>query len=322
MKIVITELNWPVGIEMLQAKGWDVVYDPGLWRDRERLRAELKNADGIIVRNQTKVDAELLSGEHRLKVIGRLGVGLDNIDLHAAAERNIPVVYGKNANATSVAEYVMSAVFLFSRRLTEAAASVRAGEWDRKKYTGAETAGKTLGLIGVGEIGHRVAARAKALGMKVIGYDPFVAPYDFPVAETGIEMAGLERVVSEADFISLHVPLTPQTRNLLNGESFRMMKPGAVIINSARGGIVNEADLNEALEQGRIAGAVLDVLEQEPPRPDHPLLKQANCIITPHIAGLTEESQVRTAELVSAAVIGELEGRPSLCRVAAGRQGT
>jgi D-3-phosphoglycerate dehydrogenase/(S)-sulfolactate dehydrogenase len=320
MKIVVTELNWPVGIEMLQAKGWEVVYDPGLWRDRERLRAELSEADALIVRNQTKVDGQLLGWEHRLKVIGRLGVGLDNIDLKTAAERNIPVVYGRNANAASVAEYVMAAVFLFSRRLTEAAASVRAGEWDRKRFTGGEAAGKTLGLIGVGEIGHRVAARAKAMGMKVIGYDPFVAPYDFPVAETGIELAGLERVLAEADFISLHVPLTPQTRNLLGKEQFKAMKPGAVIINSARGGVVNEADLNEALEQGRIAGAVLDVLEEEPPRPDHPLLGRPNCIITPHIAGLTEESQTRTAELVSREVIGELEGRPSLCRVPVGRQ--
>ena len=319
MKIVVTELNWPVGIEMLQDKGWEVLYDPELWKDRVRLQAELRQADAIIVRNQTQADAELIAWGQRLKVIGRLGVGLDNIDLQAADERRIPVVFGKNANATSVAEYVISGIFALSRLLNEAADSVRTGAWNRKQFTRTEVAGKTLGLIGVGEIGHRVAARAKALGMKVCGYDPFVLPYDYPVMETGIERAGLDQVLTTADFISLHVPLTPQTRNMMNRDAFRKMKRGAILVNSARGGIVNEADLNEALESGEIAGAVLDVLEREPPAPDHPLFLRTNCLITPHIAGLTEESQVRTAELVSAAVINELEGKVSLCRARVSR---
>ncbi|MFC4597556.1 hydroxyacid dehydrogenase [Cohnella hongkongensis] len=317
MKIVITELNWPIGMEMLRDKGWEVVYEPGLWNDRSRLREQLRTADAIIVRNQTQVDAELLDWEHRLKAIGRLGVGLDNLDLQAAAKKNIPVVFGKNANATSVAEYVISGIFAHGRLLNEAAASVRTGEWNRKRFTGFEVAGKTLGLIGIGEIGHRVAARARALGMKVCGYDPYVSPFDFPVAETGIELTSYARVVAESDFISLHVPLTAQTRNLMNRDAFGKMKPNAVLINSARGGIVNEADLNEALETGRIAGAVLDVLEQEPPAAEHPLFRRAECLITPHIAGLTEESQVRTASMVSAEIINELEGRVSLCRVRA-----
>lgn len=315
MKIVITEMNWPIGIEMLQHKGWEVVYDPGLWKDRERLLEELRLANAVIVRNQTRVDAELISGGHRLKVIGRLGVGLDNIDLQTAAENGIPVVFGKNANATSVAEYVISGIFALSRLLNEAAESVRAGEWNRKQFTGTEIAGKTLGLIGVGEIGHRVAARARALGMQVCGYDPYVLPFDYPVTETGIELADLDQALARSDFISLHVPLTPHTRGMMNWDAFRKMKRSAVLINSARGGIVNEADLNEALESGWIAGAMLDVLEQEPPQADHPLFRRTNCLITPHIAGLTEESQARTARLVSAEVINELEGRVSLCRV-------
>ncbi len=315
MRIVITELNWPSGIELLKSKGWDVIYDPDLWKDRNRLREQLASADAVIVRNQTKIDAELLNWNHHLKVIGRLGVGLDNIDLQATADKNIQVIVGKNANATSVAEYVISSMFAFSRLLKEAAESVRSGEWNRKKYSGAELSGKTLGLIGVGEIGHRVAVRARILGIKVIGYDPFVAPYDYPVMETGIELVSCERVIAESDFISLHVPLTAQTRNLLNLVAFSRMKKSAVVINSARGGVVNEADLNEALQSGMIAGAVLDVLEQEPPPLDHPLLLRDNCLITPHIAGLTEESQDRTAELVSAEVINVLEGRSSLCRV-------
>ena len=319
MKVLITELNWPIGIELLEAKGWDVHYDPGLWKDREALLELIPSADALIVRNQTRVDAELIGRGGRLKVIGRLGVGLDNIDLGAAAERNIPVVYGRNANAASVAEYVFAAMFAFARRIREAAADVRSGGWDRRGFTGVELAGKTLGLIGVGEIGHRVAVRAKAFGMNVIGYDPFVAPYDFPAAETGISLADLDRVLAESDFLSVHVPLTRETRNMLDMGAFRKMKRGAVLINSARGGVVNEADLNEALASGAIAGAVLDVLETEPPAKDHPLLKRDNCLITPHIAGLTEESQSRTAELVSREVIRELEGRVSLCRAPSGR---
>ncbi|TDF98045.1 hydroxyacid dehydrogenase [Paenibacillus piri] len=315
MKIVVTELNWPNGIELLQSKGWEVVYDPDLWKNRDRLREELVSADAVIVRNQTMVDAELLGWNHRLKVIGRLGVGLDNIDLQAAAEKNIQVIFGKNANATSVAEYVISGIFAFSRLLIEATESVRSGDWNRKKFSGTEISGKTLGLIGVGEIGHRVAVRAKSLGLKVVGYDPFVAPYDFPVMETGIELVGYEQVIAESDFISLHVPLTPQTRNLMNIDIFRKMKKTSIVINSARGGVVNETDLELALKSGIIAGAVLDVLDQEPPPAGHPLLQRENCIITPHIAGLTEESQIRTAELVSAEVANELEGRISLCRV-------
>jgi D-3-phosphoglycerate dehydrogenase/(S)-sulfolactate dehydrogenase len=315
MKIVITELNWPEGIEILEAKGWDVVYDPALWQDRARLRDELRNADALIVRNQTQVDAELLGWEHRLKVIGRLGVGLDNLDLPSAAARGIPIVYAKDANAISVAEYVLAGIFQFCRKLREGSADVKTGGWNRKLFTGEELYGKTLGLIGTGEIGHRVAARARAMGMHVIGFDPFVTPYSFAVMETGIEPVELDRLFRESDFISLHAPLTPDTRNLINADAFRRMKPSAVVINSARGGLVNEADLNAALERGTIAGALLDVLEQEPPPKDHPLFRHDNCIITPHIAGLTEASQQRTSRMVSVEVARELEGRPSLCRV-------
>jgi D-3-phosphoglycerate dehydrogenase len=315
MKVVITELNWPIGIELLKTKSWEVVYDPDLYKNRNQLRKELRNADAVIVRNQTKVDAELLSWEHNLKVIGRLGVGLDNIDLQTAEGNKITVVFGKNANATSVAEYVIGAMFQSSRLLRDAASDVRMGGWNRKKFTGTEISGKTLGLIGVGEIGHRLAARAKMLGMHVLGYDPFISPYDFPISETGIELVSYERVIGDSDFLSIHVPLTTKTSNLINMQSFGRMKRTAVLINTSRGGIVNEYDLNAALQNGSIAGAVLDVLEQEPPAPEHPLLQRENCIITPHIAGLTEESQVRTAMMVTNEVINELEGRISLCRV-------
>jgi D-3-phosphoglycerate dehydrogenase len=315
MKIVITELNWPIGIELLEAKGWDVVYDPDLWKNENNLQDEIKFADAVIVRNQTKVDADLLGSGHNLKVVGRLGVGLDNIDLQAAEQHNIRVCIGKNANATSVAEYVIGAMFQTARLFHEASADVRSGGWNRRRFTGCELSGKTLGLIGVGEIGHRAAVRAKMLGMNIIGYDPFVSPHDFPISETGIQLDSFERVIERSDYVSLHVPLNTQTRNLINKQSLGRMKNSAVVINTARGGIINEDDLNTALENGWIAAAVIDVLEQEPPSPDHPLLKRENCIITPHIAGLTEQSQIRTAEMVSNEVIKELEARADLGRV-------
>jgi D-3-phosphoglycerate dehydrogenase len=315
MKIVISELNWPIGIELLEQRGWQVVYDPGLWSDRNRLRAELKDADALIVRNQTQVNKDLIDGLPKLKVIGRLGVGLDNIDLQLAKDRNLVVVYGKNANAASVAEYVIASLFVSSRLLPESSADVKNGGWNRKKYTGTEIYGKTIGLIGVGEIGHRVAVRAQALGMRVLGYDPFVAAYDFPFMESGIQPASLDEVLRHSDFISLHVPLTAQTRNLIDRHALGKMKTTAQLINTSRGGIINEDDLYLALAEKRIARAVLDVLEQEPPAKDHPLLHLRNCLITPHIAGLTEESQIRTSEMVANEVILELEGKTSLCRV-------
>jgi len=316
MRIIVTELIWPIGIERLEKIGWSVVYDPGLWKDTERLGELLADADALIVRNQTKVTRQLLEQAPKLKVVGRLGVGLDNIDLPATADRDVVVVFGKNANATSVAEYVIGAIFTCIRSLTDASADVKQGGWDRKRFTGGEIADKTLGLIGVGEISHRVAIRARALGMRIIGYDPYVAPYDFPVTESGVELVSLDRLYGESDFISMHIPLTAQTRNLIGKEALAKMKSSAYVINSSRGGIINEADLADALRGKVIAGAVLDVLDEEPPATNHLLLGVEECFITPHIAGLTEESQVRTSELVANEVIRELEGQVSLCRVA------
>lgn len=315
MNIVISEINWMQGIEFLERKGFAVLYDPDLWKNRDRLKEEVKKADALIVRNQTKVDQELLHEASRLKVIGRLGVGLDNIDLTITTQRKIPVVYGKNANAVSVAEYVISSFFTCTRLISEASVDVKEGHWNRKRFTGSEVYGKVLGLIGVGEISHRVAVRASALGMKVIGYDPYVTSYDFPVVETGVQLMELEEVIKQSDFLSLHVPLTSTTRNLINANRLQLMKQNAFIINSSRGGIINEHDLSAVLRSKTIAGAILDVLEQEPPNMEHPLLQLDNCVITPHIAGLTEESQIRVSEMVAKEVSLELEGKVSLCRV-------
>lgn len=315
MKVVIAELNWPEGIQLLKQQDHTVVYDPELWKKVNHLKTELADADALIVRNQTQVNADLLKSAKRLKVIGRLGVGLDNIDLKTAEENNIPVVFAKNANAISVAEYVISALFSSTRLLSDASEDVKVGNWSRKKFTKNELYGKTLGLIGIGEIGHRVATRASALGLKVVGYDPFITPFDFPVMESGILPVQREEVLTQSDFISLHVPRTEQTHHLINKDAMDKMKSTSLIINSARGGIIHEADLYTALLNNTIGGAVLDVLETEPPESDMPLLGLQNCIVTPHIAGLTEESQVRTSEMVANEIIGELNGNVSLCRV-------
>ena len=312
MKVLITELIWQEGLEELEAFG-SVEYDPQLWRDSEALREKIRSADAVIVRNQTRVDATLLEHGPSLKAIGRLGVGLDNIDLEAARDRAIPVVLARNANAVSVAEYVMAAILQCSRNLFAADADVRAGNWDRRRFTGSEVYGKTLGLVGMGEIGQRVARRATAFGMRVLGYDPYVAPYDYPIVETGVELVDLDALLGSSDFVSLHVPLNPSTWHLFSWATFEKMKPGAWLINAARGGVVDEADLARALEGGLLSGAVLDVLEEEHVSKTSPLLRQDRVVFSPHIAGLTEEAQVNTSVLVVKEVIKVLQGQPSLC---------
>lgn len=314
MKILVTELIWPEGLGELEALG-EVEYDPDLWQRPDELQERAKSADAIVVRNQTSVDATLLENGASLKAVGRLGVGLDNIDLESARSRGVPVVYARNANAVSVAEYVISAVLLVSRNLYAASDDVKAGGWDRKRFTGFEVYGKTLGLVGVGEISRRVARRASAFGMRVAGYDPYVAPYDYPAVELGVELVEFDALLAESDFISLHVPLIPDTRRLFSLPAFKKMKPNAWIFNTSRGGIVDEADLARALDEGLVGGAVLDVLEREPPAKDNPLLNQDRVVLTPHIAGLTEEAQVNTSVLVAREVIKVLRGEPSLCVV-------
>jgi D-3-phosphoglycerate dehydrogenase len=314
MKVLVTELIWPEGLEELQASG-EVEYDPDLWRKPEEVQAKVRAADAVVVRNQTRVDAPLLESAGSLRAVGRLGVGLDNIDLEAARTRGVPVVYARNANAVSVAEYVIGAVLLASRNLSAASEDVKSGGWDRRRFGGSEVYGKTLGLVGVGEISRRVARRASAFGMSVVGHDPYVAPYDYPAVELGIELLDLDAVLDQADFISLHLPLTPGTRNLLSIDEFRKMKPLAWVINTSRGGVVNEADLASALDQELVGGAVLDVLESEPPQSDNPLLVHDHVVLTPHVAGLTEEAQVNTSILVAREVKKVLRGQPSLCVV-------
>lgn len=313
MKVVITELIWPEGLEVLSQQS-EVYYDPDLWKKPEELKKVLTDADAIIVRNQTQVSAGLLNAAPRIKVVGRLGVGLDNIDLAACKQAGIAVVYARNANAVSVVEYVFAAMLSFSRRLERADEDVKKGNWSRKRFTLSELYGKTLGLIGIGEIGTRLAARARAFGMNIIGYDPFLPPYEVACAEFGVSLTNLEQVLTQSDFISLHVPLNDKTRNLIYKENLAMMKPNAYVINTSRGGIINEDDLYVALKSKQIAGAALDVLSQEPPDGSS-LLELDNLILSPHIAGLTEEAQIRTSVLVAREVCKVLAGQVSTCCV-------
>lgn len=316
MKALITEMIWSEGIKELVSQGFEVDYDENLWRKREELLQIVINYDAIIVRNQTTVDKELIDAGVHLKVIGRLGVGVDNIDTVAAKEKDIKVVYARFANATSVAEYVMAAMLSTNRPLHLADYDIRKGIWDRKKYTGAELANKTLGLIGLGEISHRVAKRANAFGMKIIGYDPFITGFEHIVSETGVQVKeSLEALLREADFVSLHLPLTPATKYLIDDSQLKKMKSTAMIINTSRGGIINENALANALNHQIIAGAFLDVLEEEPITSSNPLLSCEGLTITPHIAGLTEESQIRTSLLVAKEVVKVLKGEMSLCTV-------
>lgn len=314
MKVVISELMWPEGIARLNEEVV-VVYQPSLWQERERLIKEVADAEALIVRNQTEVDRHLLQAARRLQVVGRLGVGLDNIDLPAADEAGVMVVYAKNANATAVAEYVLAAMLSVCRPVLEASASVKRGEWDRRRYTGRELYGQTLGLIGLGEIGLRISVRAKALGLTVLGYDPWVGPYDFPYAEVGVKPVSWEELLSRSDILSLHVPLNSATRHMLSHAEFSRMKSTVTLINASRGGVVDEAALCSFLQQQPEARAVLDVLENEPPEPNHPLLSLDNVILTPHVAGLTEQAQKRISILIAEEVLKVLKGQPSQCAV-------
>lgn len=316
MKILVTEIMWNDGIEDLRKKGYKVDYDMELSRKRDELLKILSDYDAVIVRNETKVDTAFLDAAEQTHVIGRLGVGLDNIHVEEARARNIPVITARNANATSVSEYVMAAMLDASRPLTEADQDVKQGNWNRKLFTGNELNGRVLGLIGMGEIAHRVAKRAKVFGMEVIGYDPFVAPFDHVVQETGIEKVDqLEELLRASDFISIHVPLTSQTKYMMNHKTFELMKPGAYLINSARGGLINEQAIVDAVTEKKIAGAYLDVLEKEP-IDKHSALANIEAIkLSPHIAGSTVEAQSRTAMLIATEVDKVLNGQSSLCRV-------
>lgn len=300
-QIVITEFMDEAAVREHLA-GFDVVFDPQLVDQPERLSPLLGDCRALIVRNRTQVRGALLESAPLLRVVGRLGVGLDNIDVAACAARNIRVCPATGANDLAVAEYVICAAMLLLRRAWFATAAVAAGKWPRMDLIGLELAGKRLGLIGFGAIARLTARKALALGMTVAAFDPFVEPSS--EAWRGIERVELVPLLSMSDIVSLHTPLTPQTRHLIDASAIAHMRPGSILINAARGGVLDESALIDALSTRRLGGAALDVFESEP------LTSAAgsawrdvpNLLLTPHIAGVTEESNVRVSQVVARSV--------------------
>lgn len=306
MKIVICEFMDESAVDALRQR-FEVRYDPALVDRRAELERLLADAEALVVRNRTRVDCGLLDAAPQLRVVGRLGVGLDNIDVAACEARGVSVIPATGANALAVAEYVLACGMMLLRGAYLSSDAVASGAWPRARLSeGRETGGKTLGLVGFGGIGRLTARLAKGLGMQVVAYDPML-PRDAPAwEETGVRRLDLDALLAQSDIVSLHVPLTDATRGLMNMMRIGAMKPGAVLINTARGGIVDEMALAEALRQGRLAGAALDVFGQEPLPAGSALANVPNLVLTPHIAGVTRESNERVSALIAEKVADRL----------------
>jgi D-3-phosphoglycerate dehydrogenase len=310
-KILIAEDVTGSGVDRLKQK-YQVESDWDLWKKIPQLKDALRDADALLVRNQTKVNADLLDQARLLKIIGRAGAGYDNIDVEAASQVGVVVCYTPEENAVSVAEHVFGLLLALARKIPGADRSVKNGGWERKKYHGFELMGKTLGILGLGKIGFRVALRAKAFGMRLLAHDAYLSSTSLHVTESGATLVAMDQLLAESDFLSVHLPLTLETRGLLNRQSFSKMKPTAFIINTSRGEVLVEKDLALALQQGQLAGAALDVREKEPPAADSPLNGLDNVILTPHTAGLTYEAQEKVVEAVAEDVDRVLSGQPAL----------
>lgn len=307
MKIIISEFMDEAAVDQLRARHV-VAYDPQLVDQPEALREHLADADALIVRNRSQVRGALLEHASRLKVVGRLGVGLDNIDVEACESKGIRVIPATGANSRAVAEYVVGTAMLLLRRAYQGTSQVAAGEWPRNALsTGHEIGGKTLGLIGFGGIGQLTAELARGLGMTVLAHDPAIAADAAVWKESGVRARSLEDLLAEADVVSLHVPLIDATRNLMNADRLAKMKAGAILVNSARGGIVDENALAAALRDGHLGGAALDVFDNEPLSASNVFHDLPNLILTPHIAGVTTESNARVSRLIAQRVAEALE---------------
>lgn len=280
---------------ILTAAGLDVDAKPG--RGEAEIIADINQYDGLVVRSATNVTRAIIEADARLKVIGRAGVGVDNIDLDAATERGIVVMNAPLGNIVSAAEHTIAMVMALARDIPSAHAEMQEGIWNRSAHTGIELEGKTLGIIGLGKVGQHVAKVFKAGGMDVIAYDPFISAER--AAEIGVSLVGLDDVLAKSDVLTLHVPKTPQTTGLIDTAALEKMKPTARLVNVARGGIVVEADLAAALAAGTIAGAAVDVFSVEPISPDNPLLQAPNIVLTPHLGASTAEAQTKVADAIA-----------------------
>ncbi|QDV31641.1 D-3-phosphoglycerate dehydrogenase [Planctopirus ephydatiae] len=300
-RVLITDNLSPAGLKILkETPGIEVDLRKGLTPDE--VRVALHDADGIIIRSETKLTPEILKDQPRLKAIVRAGVGTDNINLPAATREGIVVMNTPAGNTTSTAEHTIAMMMALSRNIAPAASKLRDGVWDRKSFTGTQLAGKTIAIVGLGRIGLAVARRAIGLEMKILGFDPFMSVER--AAEQGIELyRDIDEMITKCDYLTVHTPLSPETTNLIGAERLAKMKKGVRIINCARGGIINEAELAQAIESGHIGGAALDVFVKEPTPPDNPLLKLPQVLCTPHLAASTDEAQelvaVEAAEIMA-----------------------
>jgi D-3-phosphoglycerate dehydrogenase len=291
MKLLVTDELSKEGIEMLtKDSGVQVDVRPKI--PHEELLKIIGEYEGLIVRSGTKVTAEVIEAGKKLKVVGRAGVGVDNVDVEAATRRGVLVMNTPAANIISAAEHTMAMMLTLARNIPRADASVKAGKWERSKFTGVELMGKTLGIVGIGRVGGEVAKRAKSFQMKLVGYDPYISQE--LAVKLGVRILPLDKVLEEADFITIHTPLTPTTHHLIGKAQLEKLKPSTLIVNCARGGIIDEDALYEALKAGTIAGAALDVFEDEPPKGSK-LLTLDNLVATPHLGASTKEAQEKVS---------------------------
>lgn len=302
--IFVAEKMQPLGLEILAGEA-QVVFEMKLTPEALVARLNEVAADALIVRSGTQVTADLMARVPSLKVVGRAGTGVDNIDLQAATQHGILVVNAPTGNSVAAAEHAVALMTALARNIPQADASMRRGEWNRHAYIGTSLAGKTLGIVALGRVGSEVAKRAKGLGMRVLAYDPY-----FPPARAhalGVPLVDLEDIWAESDFISLHAPLTENTRHLINVQTLAKMKPGVYLINDARGGLIDDQALVAGLESGKVAGAALDVFQEEPPR-NNPLVGHPDVIVTPHLGASTVEAQLDVAREIAEAVLAALKG--------------
>ena len=291
-KVLISDALSPAAVAIFKERGLEVEFQPNLGKDKDKLAETIDGFDGLAIRSATKVTAKMLERAQNLKVIGRAGIGVDNVDIPAATARGVIVMNTPFGNSITTAEHAITLMLSLARQIPEADASTRAGKWEKNKFLGVEISGKTLGVIGCGNIGSIVADRALGMKMKVIAYDPFLSAER--ALDLGVEKVELDELLRRADFITLHTPLTDKTRNIINADSLKLTKKGLRLINCARGGLVDEAALYEALSSGRIAGAALDVFVTEPAT-ESPLFGLPNVVCTPHLGASTSEAQENVA---------------------------
>jgi len=302
VRILVSDSLAEEGVRRLEAAGEvDVITN----LSPEELKEKIKDYDALVIRSGTKVTAEIINAADRLKVIGRAGVGVDNVDVDAATRKGIIVLNAPGGNTISAAEHTIAMLLAASRNIPQANSALKKGEWNRRKYNGVEVFHKTLGIVGLGRIGVEVAKRMLSFGMRILAYDPFIT--EAKAQELGIRLSTLEEIYRESDFITVHTPLTPETRNMIDEPQIAMMKPTVRLINCARGGIINEATMAKAVAEGRIAGGAIDVYTKEPPT-GNPLLDQDRIITTPHLGASTAEAQINVALAVADQIIAISKG--------------